>query len=215
MEIKYLGHSSFLLKTKDAKLITDPFDPAFVGFRFPKSDADIVTVSHQHKDHNQANVIDGAPLVIDMPGEFEKKGIRIFGYLSYHDKNKGAERGENIIYKIEIEEIVCLHCGDLGALPTTEMIDAIGEIDVLFVPVGGKASLGPDEAIDLIKEFEPSVVVPMHYKTPRHNQKIFADLAPIDDFLKKIGAESVAPVEKLVVKKGELTEEMKVVVMKS
>ncbi len=100
MEIKYLGHSSFLIKTKDAKIVTDPFDPIVTGIKFPKIEADVVTVSHDHRDHNQAKLVDGNPLIIDMPGEYEKKGVRIFGYRSYHDKKQGTERGEVILYKI-------------------------------------------------------------------------------------------------------------------
>ena len=88
MDIKYLGHSSFFIKGKEAKLVTDPFDPKMVGMRFPKVEADIVTVSHNHPDHNQIGLVQGTPLIIDWPGQFEKKGMRVSGYKSFHDKKK-------------------------------------------------------------------------------------------------------------------------------
>ena len=107
MDIKYLGHSSFLIKTKTARIVTDPFDPEMVGLKFPKTEADVVTISHNHKDHNQFKNVSGIngvdPLIIDMPGEFEKLGVRIFGFQSFHDKTHGSERGENIMYKFESE----------------------------------------------------------------------------------------------------------------
>jgi hypothetical protein len=105
MEIKYLGHASFLIKTKTAKIVTDPFDPQMVGLKFPKVEAEIVTVSHNHQDHNQVALVLGNPTVFDWPGEFEKMNVRIFGFKTYHDKEKGAKRGENIIFKIEAEGI--------------------------------------------------------------------------------------------------------------
>ena len=99
MDIKYLGHASFFIKSKEAKLVTDPFDPQMVGLKFPKIEADIVTVSHHHKDHDQAQLVSESPLVIDSPGEYEKKGLRVFGYKTYHDKKKGLERGANTVVR--------------------------------------------------------------------------------------------------------------------
>ncbi len=213
MDIKYFGHASFFVRTKRAKLVTDPFDPKFIGMKFPKTEADIVTVSHHHADHNYLQGISGNPLVIEMPGEFEKNGIRIFGYQTYHDKKKGAERGENIVYKIEDEEVSVLHCGDLGLVLDDSFIDQLGEIDVLLVPVGGFYTINSDEAVELVKKIEPSIVIPMHYGSPKLNPNLREKLSPVEEFLKKIGAENVTPVPKLTVKKEELEEEMKVVVM--
>src|SRR3989338_2408011 len=213
MDIKYLGHASFFIKSKEAKLVTDPFDPKMVGLKFPKVEADIVTVSHHHSDHDQTNLINGEPLVIDMPGEYEKKGLRVFGHQSYHDKQKGAERGENIVYKIEGEVVSILHGGDLGIVLDDAFIDTIGDVDVLLVPVGGFFTIDAVEASELVKKIEPSIVIPMHYNSSKLNQQVFAKLLPVSEFLKKIGQESAVPVSKLTIKKEELEEEMKVVVM--
>jgi len=217
MEIKYLGHSSFLIKTKTAKIVTDPFDPGMVGIKFPKTEADIVTVSHQHKDHNQAKNVTGInggqPLLIDMPGEFEKMGVRVFGFQSFHDKTGGGERGENILYKFESEGLSVLHCGDLGVVPEESFLETIGEVDILLVPVGGFYTIDPEEAFQLVKKVEPAIVIPMHYNSDKIDQKNFGKLSAVSEFTKKFGLDHVAPVPKLVYKKEEIEQEMKVVVL--
>ncbi len=212
MEIKYLGHSSFLLKTKDAKLVTDPFDSS-IGISFPKVEADVVTVSHHHPDHDNTKAVGGDPLIIDWPGEFEKKGIRVFGYKWYHDDKKGAERGENILYKIEAEGIVLLHCGDIGSIPSDDFLEEIGEVDIMFVPVGGFYTIDASTALQLVKKIDPSIVIPMHYNHDKLNQETFGKLAPLSTFLKETGVEA-APLEKLTLKKEDISEEdMKVVTL--
>jgi len=209
MEIKYLGHSSFLIKTKTAKIVTDPFDPGMVGIKFPKTEANIVAISHNHKDHNQFKNVSGIngvdPLTIDMPGVFEKLGVRIFGFQSFHDKTKGSERGENILYKFESEGISVLHCGDLGVIPEESFLETIGEIDILLVPVGGIYTIDSEEAFQLVKKVEPAIVIPMHYGSGK--------LAPVSDFTKKFGLDNLVPLPKLVYKKEEIEQEMKVVVL--
>ena len=223
MEIKYLGHSSFLIKSKDvfasrdeARLVTDPFNQDFTGLHFPKTEADIITISHNHKDHNAVKEVDGTPLVIDMPGEFEKKGIRIFGYQSYHDDKKGAERGENIIYKIESEGISVLHCGDLGFVPDDNFIESLGDVNVLIVPIGGTHTINSDQAITLIRKIEPTYVIPMHFASAKHNEEFKKNLETVDEFIKKMGVESVDLIPKLSIKKEDLiTVQMKVVLLEA
>src|SRR3989338_10394123 len=217
MDIKYLGHSAFLIKTKTAKIVTDPFDPEMVGLKFPKTEADIVTISHQHKDHNQFKNVSGVnsvdPLIIDMPGEFEKMRVRIFGFQSFHDKTQGAERGENILYKFESEGISVLHCGDLGVVPEENFLELIGEVDILMVPTGGFYTINSDEAVQLVKIIEPAVVIPMHYQVEKMNPKLAEKLSPVSEFTKKFGIENLAPIPKLVYKKEEIEQEMKVIVL--
>ncbi len=217
MEIKYLGHASFLIKTKTAKLVTDPYDSEMVGLKFPKTEADIVTVSHNHKDHNQVKNVSGIngvePLIIDMAGEFEKIGVRVFGFQSFHDKTKGSERGENILYKIEAEGISVLHCGDLGVIPEESFLETIGEVDILMVPVGGFYTIDAEEAAQLVRKIEPSIVIPMHYNHSRLNQKKFGQLTVVSEFTKKFGIENLIPIPKLIYKKEEMEQEMKVVVL--
>jgi L-ascorbate metabolism protein UlaG (beta-lactamase superfamily) len=217
MEIKYLGHSSFLIKTKTAKIVTDPFDPEMVGLKFSKTEADIVTISHGHKDHNQFKNVSGingvSPLMIDMPGEFEKMGIRIFGFQTFHDKTNGSERGENIMYKFESEGMSLLHCGDLGKIPEESFLETIGEVDVLLVPVGGFYTIDSDEAVSLVKKIEPSIVIPMHYKTEKSSKDFSEKLTGVSEFTKKFGLDNPVPVPKFVYKKEETEQEMKVIVL--
>ena len=213
MDIKYFGHASFFIRSKEAKLVTDPYNSSMIGIKFPKTEGDIVTVSHHHKDHDDVSQIIADPLVIDMPGEFEKKGVRISGFLSYHDKQKGAERGENVLYKIEADDISILHCGDLGLVPDDSFIEGIGDVDVLMVPTGGFYTIDSAEAAELVKKIEPSIVIPMHYNDPKLNQDVVGKLTPVQDFMHKMGIETFQAAPKLTLKKEDLEEEMKVVVM--
>lgn len=213
MDITYLGHSSFKIKGKSSVVVTDPFSSEMVGFKFPKTEADIVTLSHQHQDHNNVNMIGGSPFVISAPGEYEVKGVSIFGYPSFHDSKSGAERGGNIIYVIEADELRICHLGDLGSAILPKTLEEISEVDVLMIPVGGIVTIGPKEAVDLISQIEPNIVLPMHYRATGINEKVFGDLATLDVFLKEMGAESSERLDKLSLTKDKLPEEMKVVVL--
>lgn len=215
MDIKYFGHASFLLRGKDASVVTDPFDSKMVGIKFPAIEASVVTVSHAHPDHNAVAEVGGSPLVVDNAGEYEKQGIRIFGYESYHDNSKGAERGKNTLFKIEIDDLSILHCGDLGHVLEDELIEEIEGVDILLIPVGGFYTISADEAVKIVSKIEPSIVIPMHYNSPKLNQESFSKLTPVSDFLSKIGSPTVEPIKKLTVKKADLGEEMKVVVMET
>ena len=214
MDIKYFGHACFQLKGKAVTVVTDPFDPKMVGLRLSGVDADIVTISHNHSDHDQSQNVGGTPTVFNLPGEYEKSGVRIFGYPAFHDNKRGEERGRNTLFKIEIEEISFFHCGDLGHTLDDDLIEEIDGVDVLLIPVGGTYTIGPDEAHEIIAKLEQSIVIPMHYHSPKINQEIFGKLLPVTDFLSRQGiSESVEPQKKLSLKKANLTEETKIVVM--
>lgn len=215
MEIKYLGHSSFLIRTKTGKVVTDPFDPKAVGLKYPKQEADIVTVSHHHPDHDYVSGVGPEPLVLDWPGEFEKNSIRIFGFQSYHDKEQGVKRGENILYKIESENISVLHCGDLGLIPEDSFIDKLGDVNVLLIPVGGLYTIDANEAVKVIQKIEPSIVIPMHYQTTGLNPQTFAQLTGVQEFLKQMGSDA-QEIEKLTIKAEDFVEEKtQVIVLKN
>lgn len=214
MEIKYIGHSSFFIKTKTAKIVTDPFNPQMTGLKYPKQEADIVTVSHHHADHNYIEGVKEGALVIDWPGEFEKNEVRMYGYQSFHDKKQGEERGLNTMFKFETENMSLLHCGDLGHALNQEMVEAIGSVDILLIPVGGFFTINAEEAVKIINEIEPSIVIPMHYNNPQLNQEQFENLQNLETFLKEIGSEDVTPIEKLTIKKEDINaEDMKVVTL--
>lgn len=214
MEITSLGHSSFRIKGKTATLVTDPFDSEMVGFPFPRHvSADIVTVSHEHKDHNAVNAIEGSPFVIQGPGEYEIKGVSVIGVSSYHDAEKGEKRGKNIIYRIEIDGISVVHLGDLGGTLSTSEIERLDGVDILMIPVGGDVTIDSTAAAALLSEIDPAIVIPMHYKTKKHNEKIFGTLSPVSVFLKAIDKEDLQPQPKLSVTKDKLPTERQVVVL--
>lgn len=212
MEISYLGHSSFKLKGKDVTVVTDPFKPEFVGLKFPKVEANIVTVSHNHEDHNFTQVVEGAPFIIDFPGEYEVKGVSIFGYPSFHDAKSGAERGGNTIFLIEIDGINICHLGDLGGKLTDKLFEEISVADILLIPVGGLTTIGPVEAAEVVKQTEPLIVIPMHFKVEQMDES-FAKFATVEQFLKEMGAENAEKLDKLSITKDKLPEETKVIVL--
>jgi L-ascorbate metabolism protein UlaG (beta-lactamase superfamily) len=211
VKITYLGHSSFKIVSKKTVLVTDPFAP-YVGFPFPKVKADVVTVSHQHEDHNQAEAVKGEPFVAAAPGEYEIAGIDILGLPSFHDGSKGGERGKNVIYQFLIEGMTLLHCGDLGHDLSHDLLDELGEIDILMIPVGGYYTIGPKTAHQIITAIEPGLVIPMHYRTKDHDPEIFGRLKTVEDFLEEVGAKGERRTV-LEITRADLPEETQVVVM--
>lgn len=212
MDIVWLGHSSFRIKGKDATIVTDPFDPAMVGLKFPSVAADIVTVSHNHQDHNNLARIEGSPKVVSGPGEYEIKGVSIFGIPSFHDDKKGAERGPNTVYVMTVDKIVICHLGDLGHSLSSEQVGEIGGVDVLLVPVGGTYTLDSAHASEVVSALEPKVVIPMHYQMPGLKPESFAGLEPVDEFVRELGKEP-QNLPKYVINYGSLPEEMQLVVL--
>lgn len=215
MEISYFGHSCFRIKTKKAVVITDPFDEA-VGIPLPKLSADIVTVSHDHHDHANVGAVAGTaehpePFLIQGPGEYEVSEVYFWGLPTFHDDQKGKLRGRNTLYFILTEGIKICHLGDLGHVLSDKMADKINQTDILFVPVGGEFTLDAATAVKVIDQISPNIIIPMHYDLPGSKM----GLAPLTEFLEKIGAESVKPVPKLVVKADQMPEEREVVVLAS
>lgn len=215
MKIIWYGHSCFrlLVKTNNGNkitVITDPFSKD-VGLTPPRGSADIVTVSHGHYDHNNVKAIKGSPFVVEGPGEYNVKGVFIKGIHSFHDDVQGEERGTNTIYVLETQNMRVCHLGDLGQKElTNEQIDKIGNVDILMIPVGGVYTINGNEAVRIINQIEPQLVIPMHYKIPKLNIK----LNKVDKFLEEIGREKQT-VEELSIQKKDLKEkEMRVVVMK-
>ncbi|MEI6327454.1 MAG: MBL fold metallo-hydrolase [Candidatus Roizmanbacteria bacterium] len=199
MEIKYIAHSSFQIKTKTATIVTDPYSPD-IGIKFPKSQADIVTLSHAHPDHNNLKGIEGSPIVLDWPGEYEIKSTFISGISAFHDDKKGAERGPVVMFKIHAEGLTVLHAGDLGHKLDDAALEAIGNVDVLMIPVGGTYTIDANTAAQVVKQIDPSIVIPMHYGHAALNQKTFAALQPLSDFLQMMGHPEITPVPRLTVK---------------
>lgn len=178
MEICWFGQSCFEIKSDVGTIITDPYSDK-IGFILPQLSADILTISHDHYDHNAKAKVN-AKKIIASPGEYEAGKVKILGILSDHDNSNGAERGKNIIFRFLLEEISILHLGDFGAAKLTDIqLNEIGTIDILMIPVGGKYTIDVREAVDLIKSIDPKIIIPMHYKIPG----LDIDINPVDDFI--------------------------------
>jgi L-ascorbate metabolism protein UlaG (beta-lactamase superfamily) len=218
MEITYLGHSSFKLKGKTATLVTDPYEKS-VGFLMPKVSADIITVSHDHADHNAVHRVAGTtrrpePYVINAPGEYEISQVGVFGWRSHHDGEEGNVRGRNTIYTIHMDMMNIVHLGDLGHSLSDELIENLGLVDVLCIPVGGVYTIDAKEAVKVIATLKPSIVIPMHYKLANHSQDVYGGLAEVSQFLKEMEVDMVEPINSLKVTDADLPEETEVKILK-
>jgi L-ascorbate metabolism protein UlaG (beta-lactamase superfamily) len=217
-DIQYLGHSCFRLRGREGTVICDPFDRS-TGLDIGRPTAHIVTVSHSHADHN--NVAGVRPLrdklfVIDGPGEYEVSGVLITGIRTAHDKQKGGEHGFNTVFVIHLDDIAFCHLGDLGHELSHAQLDEIGNVDVLFVPVGGGETIGPAEAPGVISQIEPRIVIPMHYAAPQLSFEY--ELQELEKFLHEVGKKDIEPEEKLSLTASSLPpegEETRVVVLKT
>jgi len=212
MEITYLGHSAFKLKSKTTSVVTDPYGDG-IGIKFSKIPADIVTISHDHSDHNNSSKVTDVKRVITGPGEYEISGVSIIGMKTYHDEKKGKERGVNTIYVFEMEGVRLCHLGDLGHKLSDNKIEEVGDIDVLFIPVGGVYTIGSKKAAELARDMEPRFIVPMHYKSSDLDTKTFGELEKVQAFVSEIGVPH-EEMPKLQVKKGLVDEDQKVVILK-
>ncbi|HDN80193.1 MAG TPA: lactamase [Chloroflexi bacterium] len=164
MEITWYGHSCFRIRDKGISIVTDPYDES-IGYSLPPLKADIVTVSHHHPGHSNWKKVKGKPKVLDGPGEYEVKGVFITGIATYHDRRKGRDRGKNVVFLFEFDGMTICHLGDLGHILNETQVEALTNVDVLLIPVGGVSTLTASEAAEVIRLLEPSIVIPMHYRT--------------------------------------------------
>ncbi len=161
LRIRWHGHSCFSISNSKTIAI-DPHDGMSIGIRPPSIKADIILVTHEHFDHNQTKIIEKEGSVILRNGK-KIEEIEIESFLSYHDKEKGRKRGEITVFKIKYEEINFCHLGDIGEIDE-KLIKEIGNVDILFIPVGGTFTINAKEALEMCKKIKPKVIVPMHYK---------------------------------------------------
>lgn len=182
MIIKWLGHSSFQLINKHGgKLVTDPYDEK-TGYELPYPEADVVTCSHDHGDHNYMKGVKGHFELVNTTGSFSLHGFDIKGYESFHDAHGGKDRGNNIIYMITTDGLRICHLGDLGHIPSEQLAADIGKVDILMVPTGGYYTIDEKGARDTCDLLDPQVVIPMHYKTP----DCVYDISPVERFVEQI-----------------------------
>lgn len=165
IQIKWFGHSMWKISNDDVSIITDPFTD--IGYDMPTAEtADIILSSHDHFDHNNFELIAGKPEIINKVGKFEKHGVKIQTFHTWHDRADGNERGDNLLMKFQLEGKSFLHCGDIGHMISEKLVQELGNIDIIFIPVGGHFTIDAKEAKKIVDKLAPTIIFPMHYKTP-------------------------------------------------
>jgi len=186
MKIKWLGHAAFLLKADNGtRIITDPYQSGSYNgtlkYEPIKESADIVTLSHHHPDHGYPDDIIGKPRLVDKTvRDFIFADIKINGYRIFHDSVSGRQRGENTIFRFDIDDLRVCHMGDIGHLLDGELINTLKPIDVLLIPVGGTATINAAQAEKLRQQLKATITIPMHFR----NEKCLFNIDPVDNFLR-------------------------------
>ncbi|MGI5939220.1 MAG: MBL fold metallo-hydrolase [Thermoleophilia bacterium] len=214
MRLTYYGHSSFLVETRDGtRVILDPYVPGCydgaVRYGAITDAADVAIASHTHPDHAGIDAIPGKPLVLVQPKTETIGDLRIKGVDVFHDGSHGSERGSNTIVILDDGDVRLVHLGDLGHLLTPDIVEQLGRVDILLIPVGGHFTIDHDEATEVVKALEPRIVVPMHYKTNR----IDFPIAGVDPFLAGQGRVERKTSSTIEVTNGTLPKERSVIVL--
>ncbi len=210
MKIKYLAHAAFLITSDNGtKIVTDPYTYApGMGCSAIDETADVVTVSHEHGDHNNSAAVKGSPKVIRDSAEV--KGITFKAVVTSHDNLGGSQRGKNTIFCFAVDGVNLCHCGDLGHELNAEQVQAIGKVDVLMIPVGGFFTIDAVTAAQVCNELKPKVILPMHYKTGKSQMPI----NPVDDFLKGKNNVTRSVDSEIEFKAGKLPAAAQIIVLK-
>ena len=182
MKIKWLGHASFLITSDTGtRIITDPYTTGGnLSYGEIRESADIVTVSHEHGDHNNASAVKGNPVLVNKAGNTEVKGVNFTGIPTAHDNEGGKLRGNNLIFCFEVDGIKVCHIGDLGHHLDEIQTAELGKIDILLIPVGGNYTIDAEVASRVADKLSPRIIIPMHFKNARCNFPITG----VDEFLK-------------------------------
>ena len=208
MEITWLGHSCFTIKGKEKTIITDPYHPD-LGYRLGEPKADIATLSHFHPGHSYIEGVANNPKQVKGPGEYEIGGIFITGVAAFHDNKKGDLRGKNTIYVIEMDGITLCHLGDLGHPLGPHLVEELGDVDILFLPVGEISTIPVDTAVEIARQLDPHIVIPMHYKT----EAFAGELELVDKFLNKMRIRELEARPKLSITSASLPSSIQTVVL--
>jgi len=212
MEIIWYGLSCFRLSERGlASVATDPYDHRVTGYEPLKLKADIVTISHDAPGHNFASGVKGKSHVITGPGEYEIGGVFITGVQTNGVTKKTSEEPRNTLYVFDYNGLTVAHLGDLNHVPSQTEIEALGNVHIALVPVGGGGGLSATKAVEVISMLEPGIVIPMHFSLPGLNNSL--KLNPVSKFLKEMGTANVDPQPSLKVTPGNIPEETHVVVL--
>jgi len=207
-EIRWFGHACFRIRAKEATIITDPVARS-TGYSLPKQTADIVTLSHEHKGHNNLGAIKTGYQIISRPGEYEMHDVSLIGVRTFHDDKKGTVHGHNTFFVIEVEGLHFAHLGDLGHDLTEEQAEVLDNIDVLFIAAGGGNVLGPDRAAEMVTRIAPKSVIPMQFQTASGDKQ----LATVESFCKQLGVEIPKPEPKLTIRPSDLKDTLQLFIL--
>lgn len=210
MDMTWLGHACFRMRGREGVVLTDPPDPKS-GHAIPRTEAGLVTISHDHAGHSSLRSVAGEPVVLRGPGEYEVRDVLVTGVGTFHDDEKGVLRGRNTVFTIRLDDLLICHLGDLGhTLPAADL-DRIGDVDIALVPISGPdTNLSAARAAEIVHQLEPKVVVPMAYE-PDETQKD----TPFNRLLHELGAKDLVPATKLSVTRTTLPENLQVVALDS
>ena len=212
MKVKWLGHASFLITSEEGtRIITDPYATGMgISYGEIKEAADIVMVSHEHGDHNNAAAVSGSPQLVKNSGVQEAKGIQFKGIASFHDDAEGSQRGPNTIFCFTVDDVKLCHLGDLGHQLSEGQVADIGDVDVILIPIGGFFTIDAAVATDTIEKLKPRVVIPMHYST----DKCAYPISGVEDFLKGKANVKRMDASEVELTKSELPSAAEIVVLK-
>jgi L-ascorbate metabolism protein UlaG (beta-lactamase superfamily) len=172
-------------------VVTDPHDGKSIGIKPPNVKADIVLISHDHFDHNHPKAVESrSTKIFQREGETNKNGIKIKGVKAYHDESEGSKRGDVVLFKFTVNGVSFCHLGDLGHELDKDVVEQLGDIDVLFIPVGNVFTIGPKQAWNVIDSIKPKVAVPMHYRVGG----LSLSIKPVDFFLNEMSEDSIVKV---------------------
>ncbi len=209
MEITWFGLSCFRLTERGlASIVTDPYDHRVTGYEQLKLKADIVTISHDAPGHNFASGVKGKGHVITGPGEFEIGGVFITG-VQTNGVKRLSDEPRNTLYVFDFDGLTVAHLGDLRRVPSQTEVEALGNVHIALVPVGGGGGLVATKAVEVVSMLEPGIVIPMHYSIPGGSLK----LTPVSKFLKEMGIANVEPQPSLKITANSVPEETRVVLL--
>jgi L-ascorbate metabolism protein UlaG (beta-lactamase superfamily) len=209
MEITWFGLSCFRLTERGlASIVTDPYDHHISGYEPLKLKAEVVTISHDAPGHNNAAVVKGKTHVLTGPGEYEIGGVFITG-VQTNGVKRDSDELRNTLYVFDYEGLTVAHLGDLRRVPSQAEVEALGNVHVVLVPVGGGGGLSPSKAVEVVSLIEPGIVIPMHYSLPGSLLK----LGPVSKFLKEMGIGNLEPLPSLKITASGVPEETRVVLL--
>ena len=207
MEIIWLGHSCFRLRSEDLVVVTDPF-PDSIGLKPDPRPVTAVTISNIHPNHSNWEEVGGRPQVFQSPGEYEYSGIAVRGGMTPLSQGYDLTT-RNTAFCIQLDGLNICHLGDINEPLTSNEIDQLLPLDILLVPVGGTCTLDVERIYQTMQDLDPKVIIPMHY----HTDDVKVQLGSLDAFLRLTGTSDVEPLNRITFTPSNLPSNLQVTVL--